>query len=321
MSKFNTPNKYTIRNEWDKPILKTLAEQLGEKLVYFGLPSPDAEDITDWIDYLSVVIAFQCRNYPYPSDPEQPRDEILKLFNYLNKLERESKIENFVVYDGYLEEVILRGDDNSPQLIKFNMDRFITLFNLDFCNNILSPIEYVDENGHPRKGYKFDAINKLIELQSCLKTGSSSFVFFLTIHCHYDGEEIRNFIENPPQSWMKNYISDCNKLKKLERKKRILRLFVYDSFYSSFKEFSLSFSFLPVIFYSGINDVSLLHFCVLSDSQPKDPFNSDSKSVIKEAFITVNGSTFESVTPFLDEIEIDVNSILQKVVKLIPQER
>ena len=78
-------------------------------------------------------------------------------------MNRKRQIESFIVYDGWLEEVILRGYDNSPTRIDFGLTDFITLYNLDFCNKITSPIEYFDDTGEPApKAYKFNAINKLL---------------------------------------------------------------------------------------------------------------------------------------------------------------
>src|ERR1035437_7117838 len=111
---YNSESKVFIRNNWDKPLLKLIEKKTGNKLLYVGLPSPEAEDIDAWIEHLRVVIAFQCRKYGELSDPKQDRKDILKLHEKLLSYEREMKLENFIVYDGYIEEVVLRGYDNSP---------------------------------------------------------------------------------------------------------------------------------------------------------------------------------------------------------------
>ena len=68
---------------------------------------------------------------------------------------------------------------------------------MDFCNKITSPLEYIDKNGDPQTGYKFNAISRLVEIQKSLSSGTNKFVLFLTVHCSYDGEELRNFINYP----------------------------------------------------------------------------------------------------------------------------
>ena len=158
---FNTENKFFLRDKWNKPLIKFLSKNVKDKLVYMGLPSPNGDDVNHWIEFIKVVIAFQCREYSKPSDSTQSREDVEKLEEFLRALERESKLESYVVYDGYLEEVVLKGRDNSPQSIHFEIQRFITLYNLDFCNDIASPIEFVDELGDLQTVFKFDAIKKL----------------------------------------------------------------------------------------------------------------------------------------------------------------
>ena len=79
MPDFSTPNKECIRRYYNKPIIKRLKETYNCNIIYYGLPSPDAEDIAEWIDYISSVVAFQCRDYGNVSDPDQPTDEVDKL--------------------------------------------------------------------------------------------------------------------------------------------------------------------------------------------------------------------------------------------------
>lgn len=59
---FNTPNKVCIRNNYNKVLIKHLKEKYGYDIVYFGLPSPEAQDVECWLEYISYVIAFQCRD-------------------------------------------------------------------------------------------------------------------------------------------------------------------------------------------------------------------------------------------------------------------
>src|SRR5258706_7197132 len=110
---YSTIAKRTIRSNWAKPILAYLHDRLGKKLFYLGLCSPLAHDIVEWLEHPDKVFAFQCRDYPSPSAWNQPRTAILELEELLLALERERKLSTFEVFDGYLEEVVLRGYDNS----------------------------------------------------------------------------------------------------------------------------------------------------------------------------------------------------------------
>ena len=151
MSKFNSDNKKLIRTNWAKPIVSYIKDTLNKKLFYLGLPDCEAHDIVEWIEYIDTVYAFQCRDYPSPSAPEQSRVKVLALENTLRTFERKRQLSTFDVFDGYIEEVILRGFDNSPTIKEFTQHDTITLYNLDFCGQVTSPIEYKDRNGNPQK--------------------------------------------------------------------------------------------------------------------------------------------------------------------------
>src|SRR5688572_1435857 len=103
---FNTEHKVFIREKWNKPLIKFLSKKVGDKLIYMGLPSSSAEDVKQWIEFIKMVIAFQCRVYGQRSDQSQDRTEIDRLTELLQQFERERKIENYVVFDGYMEEVV-----------------------------------------------------------------------------------------------------------------------------------------------------------------------------------------------------------------------
>jgi hypothetical protein len=297
-STFSTANKNFIRLNWNKPIIKFLSKKVNEKLTYIGLPSPDADDITQWLEHIKSVIAFQCRNYGKSSDPNQTREPILKLEESLRTLERQRKIDDYLIYDGYLEEVVIKGCDNSPNEIEFSTDRFITLYNLDFCNDITSPIEYVDRNGNTQKVYKFNAIQRLLEIQKSLSKISNKFIFFLTVHCSYNGEELQNFINNPSNETNSSYIKQYMKLKEHKKNAEIVRLFVCNNIQTYFKANSFSCHILPVIKYQGKNNTPLLHFAVfgihsnptaegVANYQPLD-------EIIKQKFVTINSDKFEN---------------------------
>ena len=147
MNKFNSTNKQLIRTNWAKPILSYLKDSLNKKLFYLGLPDTEAYDVKEWLEYIDTVYAFQCRDYPKPSSPEQNREKVLELENTLRAYERKRQLTTFDVFDGYIEEVLLRVFDNSPTIKEFTQQEVITLYNLDFCGQVTSPIEYKDRKG------------------------------------------------------------------------------------------------------------------------------------------------------------------------------
>lgn len=263
---FNTNAKVLIRNKWDKPLLDLLERKTGKKLVYLGLPSPEAEDIEAWIEHLRIVIAFQCRKYGIQSDSLQEREDVMRLHEKLLAYERQMQLENFIVYDGYIEEVVLRGYDNSPDtVIPFELKDIVTVYNLDFCNNITSPIEFLDKNGNIQKAYKFNAVKELLQIQDKLASVSDKFVLFLTVHSSYKGGELDDFINPTKQSdvLIKELLNKYRGLSKEEQNQKIVQLFVIHTLKSFFRIHNIVPHFLPTIYYKGLGDQGLLHFSVI----------------------------------------------------------
>lgn len=310
---FSTDNKVFLRENWNKPLLKFLAKKNGEKLVYMGLPSPSGEDITNWIEFIKVVIAFQCREYGKQSDPSQSRDDVEKLHQLLNAFERERKLDNFLVYDGYMEEVVLRGYDNSPQRITLGSTPFITLYNLDFCNDIASPLEYVDEIGEVKTAYKFDAVKKLLTIQNSISKVSNKFIFLLTVHCSYDGKELTDFLSSPPSS-MSPYLKKYFTLSGVEKNARIVRLFVCHLIHQTFPANDFNPKILPVIRYNGIGGTPLLHFVVMGCHSTSvagaTPIIQQFEEVINQRFVDIDSNTFVNSDGMIEEeLAVNINPI------------
>jgi len=157
----STDNKKVIRHTWNTELLRFLVATFKKKLLYFGLPAPNAEDIYDWSEFLEYVVAFQCRDYPNPSDPDQNDIAIRTLEKNLNVLQRKKIISDFIIYDGYIEEVITNKKDNINQ--KFELKDFITVFNLDFCNAITNPLSIFNEKTQKTEiVYKLEIIKKIL---------------------------------------------------------------------------------------------------------------------------------------------------------------
>lgn len=257
MSDFSTPNKECIRRYYNKPIIRRLKEVYKCDIIYYGLPSPDAEDIAEWIEYISSVVAFQCRDYGKVSDPDQPTDEVDKLIEKLNSWEASGQIDNYIVYDGYMEEVLFKGFDNSASgSIDYTHDDHITLFNLDFCNSITSPQEYITKNGDRISKYKLELIDKILEYQSKVSHQSDKFILFLTVQSSYNGADLHDYTEV-------NKRSLC-KYNSLYRKKHfVLKHFIEDCLYNKIKAYNYIPQFMPTVFYKGIKNVDMMHFAVM----------------------------------------------------------
>lgn len=310
---FQSPAKILIRKEWSKKLIEFIKRKLQKKIIYLGLPAPNAEDILEWIDYIDEVIAFQCRDYPNPSSPEQSREEVKRLEQKLYELERQKKIETFAVYDGYIEEVILKGRDNSD--IDFYQDDVITIYNLDFCNQITEPLEFIDNKGDIKKGYKFDAIHELLKYQRSVKGQPKKFVMFLTINCGYRGDELHNFITHHGDKNISAYNNEVKKLPdKSSREARFLKSYVLESLKEYFKTQGFIPEFLPVIFYQGVGEHKLLHFTILGTSMAEKtgtaPFFQNLSELLRQKFIIASDNGFELMnTENIKENKISLNPV------------
>lgn len=287
---FSTEHKVAIRRFWGKPLLKFIHKQLDSKLLYLGLPSPEIEDLIEWIDHLDQVIAFQCDDERYP-------DAFEKLKERLYELERAEKIGTFQAYNGYIEEVILQGYDNSNEPQIFDLNELVTIYNLDFCNRIDSPVEIIDREGNLKSVYKFDAVNKLLGLQQSFSNLTSKFVLFLTVHCSYKGGELKDYLETcTHQAYLKDIRSS---LKSHDSNARIVRLFVIDTLSTYFRAFGFIPQFFPTVLYSGIKGTPLLHFTVMgtkSEGAGLPPWYQNTGDLIRDKFIGIGESDFVNVT-------------------------
>jgi len=260
---FNSESKILIRSKWNKEIIKFISTNLKTKLVYLGLPSPLAEDILDWVDYINEVIAFQCREYPKSSEPSQNRDEIIKLENKLEELERQQKIDTFVVYDGYIEEVLTNGKDNVN--IDFIQNNIVHIYNLDFCNEIKYPREVLNENGDIIEVHKFDAVKNLLESQAKIPHKVQKFILFLTINAKFKWNNLTEYINNHPNQDTQEYLKSINSNREAHKKEkniRFLRTYVLESLNEHFFNTNFEIDILPTISYEGINNHKMLHFTI-----------------------------------------------------------
>lgn len=320
---FSLPSKVTIRKEWNLPIIKFLSESTNKKLLYLGLPSPDADDIKDWIEYIDEIVAFQCREYPKPFDPLQSKEEIKKLENKLIEYERKNIISTFSVYDGYIEEVILRGSDNSN--IKYTQSDVITLYNLDYCNSLSAPIEYLDERGNSKKGYKFQSIDRLMDIQKSISSKSTKFILFLTVYCDYYEPEMGALTGEGCGSNLKEIHEKYGLITDdIEKKSRLLRSYTIQNLTTILTSKGFIPEFFPTIRYDGKpfpksrKKFTLLHFAVLGTQAQTEagvaPFFQNTIDLIKQKFIHIlDGVKVDVISD--DHEETDVSFSPENIIK------
>lgn len=314
----NHARKRAIREKWSKPLIKFVHDVLGHKLTYLGLPSPDAHDILEWIDYIDYVIAFQCREYPKPSSVTQPEDAVLKLEDKLRELERKAQLTSFSLYDGYIEEVLIRRKDTVGKV--YEQDRIVTVYNLDFCNAISNALPYFDEAKKKRQAYKSDAIRQLLRFQSDVSTRSlpAKFVMFLTIHSDFFGREQKRFLNEAQGSDLKRYFRKISRLRASEKNLRMLKAYVYQILERFFSTSQFSAEFLPAIYYQGVDSGDhenwLLHFTMIGthNRNPSGlaPCFPAAESFLNQKFLCIRGSQFCSMnTDGIHEINANRSSV------------
>lgn len=272
---FNTQSKIIIRTKWAKPLLAYLQNCLGKKLVYVGLPSEDALDIVTWIEHLDKIYAFVCREYGKPHNPAQSRDGILALQTRLREFERRRQLSGFEVYDGYLEEVVLRGSDNSPIEQPLSIKDVITIYNLDYCNGLSSPITFVNALGNHQKAYKINAIKKLIDIQAGLtSTRNKRFVLFLTLHSSYNQQNPKDFDGSLPAEF-DEYLDAVKHLERqVDQEAHIVKAQAFYCLRNFFLDNHFLPEFLPVIRYLGDSGAHMLVVTVIGTDiglQPSIP--------------------------------------------------
>jgi hypothetical protein len=273
-ARFNTPPKQSIRTDWAKPILSFLRYQMNKKLFYLGLPSEEALDIKAWLEHIDKVYAFMCRNYKKPSHPSQDRKTVIELDNYLRSLQRRREISSYQVFDGFMEEVVLRGEDNSPEKKPFTIDDVVTVYNLDYCNSLTSPLKYVDKLGNHVEAYKFNAIKTLMNMQAAVPTAyAKKFILFLTIHCSYFERNPGDFQEPLPEEYS-DYLQVIEQLPTpKEKAPYLLKAYSFYNLTSFFITNNFLPEFLPVIHYIGNGGQPLLFITVVGTQIPNQPGN------------------------------------------------
>ena len=293
MPDFNTPHKVCIRECFDKSLIHFLKNKYGCRIIYYGLPSPEAADIMCWKDDIDYVVAFQCRDYPNPSSPDQSTDCIDVLYQKLSDLEASTVIDGFDLYDGYMEEVLFRGFDNSASgAIKYRHEEFVTLFNLDFCNKITSPQTYKDIEGNTISKYKFELIDRILEYQDAVTKENDKFVLFLTLKCSFSDQELKSYKATHNKE-LSIYFSSA--VKNSIKKRYVLKHFVEAHLAEKIRSKNYVYYFMPTVFYNGINDTEMMHlaiFCIRPKENTKEagvfPATQSLDEVIHQVPITPN---------------------------------
>lgn len=308
--------KPVIRSQWCLPQIELLFQRLRKKLIYIGLPGIEALDVLAWIDYLDKVIAFQCSEYKEGSSTKQI--DVIQLDNLLEKLEREDKLTSSIVYQGFMEDIVMGGLSERGQT--YSQNEFLKVYNLDFCNNISTPREIRNEKGKLVYHYKLQVIERLLQYQQ--KTANedkgSKFIMYLTVNSDIFNGDVSKIKETT----FTGYFKQLNKINKAEVKAiRLMKAYCFHEIATLFEQYGFNVEFLPPIFYMGSSYPNqnrgskdqhhrMMTFTILGTNAEKaKPYKQDIKTFLESKFVFATNDGFQCFSDrFIEESDFDPNA-------------
>jgi len=213
-----------------------------------GFPGSDLVDVRLWADMIEEVIAFEL---PCPDGPDK-RTWVKEIRLKLRKLGVPG-----VVYFGPFEEVVILREDYEGQ--HYTQEKIITLYNLDFCDEIASKIETRE---YGTKLWRFEAIRQILhDQQECYKQNSSQslFIILLTVRNQIGASRIANFLSNNLLSETQSYCLNCNGENPIPSDDTpligthawTLKAFLYNTLKTYFAQPNICALFFPIVKYEG----------------------------------------------------------------------
>jgi hypothetical protein len=243
----DNPEKHVVRELWDTAILEFLHRKFNVRYRYLGLPGVDLIDVRLWQKMIDEVIAFE------------PRDQTESGRTHIEALRR--NMQRFgvpgVAYFGSFEEVVMLRMDYDGQ--KYSQDKLVTLYNLDFCNEITSAVETLQG----KRVWRFEAIRQILRDQAACyeqNKGPRHFIMMLTVRDQTSGKNIQPLLSGSGLlAQAKAHHDSCIELNPIRdpRKPLIgthtwaLKVAVFNSLYAYFGNPCLSALFFPPVRYKG----------------------------------------------------------------------
>jgi hypothetical protein len=313
MADFNHPVKIIIREQWCKPIIRHLYENLGYKLVYFGLTGIKGYDIKCWLEYIDYVVAIDCGDYSTKKwDYEKAKEKIKELNSLLTGFERQEEISGFSLYLGFLEEVVFKKRDKNGQEFSFNNS--VNIFNLDFCNSLANSFPVVFDGGIVKRYYKTQVIKRLLDLQNDINnTGTSKFIMFVTIHSYFWEEEAKAYFNDGHDEAYISYRESLKDIPEEEMIVRLLRYYFLDIVKIHFTSTEFIPEFFPAIIYNGLGDHKLICFSIAGTLHKRRsavaPFYQNIEEMVNWKFLTATEDGIHVLNQEVDKIEINNDPI------------
>lgn len=242
----DSPAKRIVRERWNTTFLRYLHTKYGFRYRYMGFPGTDLADVKLWKDMIEEVIAFELP-FPGPND----RLWITELRANLKRLAIPG-----VAYLGSFEEVVILRRDHDGQLYK--QDKVITLYNLDFCDEIASKVDTLELG---KKQWRFEALRIILQDQKqCYRNSGKPchFVILLTVRNQIKAAQIRNFLRNNLLEETHSYYQNCGGSNAIPQRGALigshawsLKAFLYNTLRNYFGAPNICALFFPVIKYIG----------------------------------------------------------------------
>ena len=242
----DNPKKKIVREKWDTPLLRFLHNQFNIKYRYLGLPGVNLYDVLLWKDMIEEVVAFEP-----PDDSKDNRSSILELRKNL----RINDIKGYAHW-GSIEEVIIMRKDYEGQ--EYKQDKLITLYNLDFCDEICSRIHTLEDG---KKLWRYHVIRQILSDQkNCynIENKPNFFILLLTIRNQIDAYTVSRLLKKDLLSSSKEYYDACIKSKSIPPMGPLrgshgwtLKLFLYNWFQGQLNNPHISALFFPFVLYYG----------------------------------------------------------------------
>lgn len=243
----DNPEKCVVREQWDTPLLEHLHKTHGVRYRYLGLPGTDLIDVKLWRNMIDEVIAFE------PPDKDGYGREAI------TALTRNMRIADIPgrAYCGSFEEVVLLRRDFDGQ--DYDQGGLVTLYNLDFCDQICSPIQ--TQEGDERV-WRFHAIRRILQDQlNCYQSteGPRHFILMLTVRNQIGARKIRKYLRpSTLQGDAKAFYRECTDIKPIPNSGAVigshswaLKALLHNMLCSYFGNPNLSALFFPQVLYQG----------------------------------------------------------------------
>ena len=247
---FDTPGKRAVREQWNTPILRLLNEEYGFRYRYMGLPGVELHDVELWRDMIDEVIAFEVRARRTRDDPEGRR--------HIRALRRKLQLLGIPgqAFFGPMEEVVILRQDYDGR--RYDQKKVITLYNLDFCNEIASRISTREQG---EQVWRFEAIRQILRDQQQAyrqHREPSRFILLLTVRDQIDAARLRNLLSGNLYDDTSAYLQSCGGINTLPHQGPLLgthtwalKAFIHNTLRQYLANPHISATFFPLVRYPG----------------------------------------------------------------------